>query len=67
MKAVIVFATFIIGGLLVAIALFGMTGLWDKFLFIPLDALQESWEWAVGLIVAGVFVWFFGGILVRTK
>jgi len=67
MKAVIVFGCFIFGALLMAIATFGMVGIWDKFLFIPLDALQESWEWAVGLIVAGFAVWFFGGILMRTK
>ena len=66
-KALLVFGLFILGGLFIAIALFGMVGIWEKFLFIPLEVLRESWEWPVGLIVAGLLCWLFGGILIRTK
>lgn len=67
MKALIVFGTFIVGLFLIAVATFGMVGLWTKILFIPLTALQQSWEWSVGLIVAGLMFWLFGGILMRTS
>lgn len=66
-KALMVFGFFALGVLLIAIAAFGMTGLWDKFLFISLKPLQESWKWSVGLIVAGFVSGFFGRILMRTS
>lgn len=66
-KALIIFVLFILGGFLIAIALFGATGVWDKLLFISLEGLQHSWEWVVGLIAVGVACWFFGGILMRVK
>ena len=64
-KALWIFGFFVLAALLFAIALFGMTGVWDEFLFISLRPLQESWEWPVGLIVAGFASGFFGSILVR--
>jgi hypothetical protein len=66
-KALIVFLSFIVGCLLIVIAIFGMTGAWDKFLFFPLTGLQQSLEWSLGLIGAGFACWFFGGILLRKK
>jgi hypothetical protein len=50
-----------------AIAAFGMVGMWEKFLFISLKPLQESWQWSVGLIAAGFFCWAVAGALLRRK
>ena len=67
LKPFIVFGCFILGLLLIAVALFGMLGMWDSILFISLKPLQTSWEWPVGLIVAGLLVEFFGSIVMKTS
>lgn len=66
-KALVILACFVFGALLLAIAVFGMTGVWERFLFISLRPLQESLEWPVGLIVVGLLPWLFGATLLRTS
>jgi hypothetical protein len=66
-RALLVFVLFLVGALLIAVALFGMFGTWKNFLFISLEPLQTSPEWVIGLTVGGVLCWVFGGILLRVR
>ncbi len=65
MKPLVVFGCFVLGLILIAVPLFGVTGVLDSILFISLRPLQESWQWTLGLIASGFVVWFFGGIALR--
>lgn len=66
-RAVIGFVCFIVGALLIATAWLGWAGYWHKFLFISLEPLQTSFEWVIGLTVAGFLVWLFGGMVLRVR
>lgn len=66
-KALQVMFFFLLGGLLLAIALFGVSGIWTKFLFISLRGLQNSLSGALVLIGLALLSGFFAGIRLRTK
>lgn len=62
-----VIACVVVGGLLIAIAWFGWSGIWEKFLFISLEPLQGSTQWLIGLTLGGIFVLALGGILLKVS
>ncbi len=57
------FCLFILGGLLIVVALYGMLA-GEKFFFIPLDVLQESTRWVLLIMGSGFLCWLLGAILV---
>ena len=57
---------FILGGLLIAVALYGMV-VGEKFFFISLDVLQESTRWVWLIIGSGFLCWLLGAILIRKQ
>ena len=65
-KPLVVFACFLVGLLLMAIAILGMMGIWQNFLFFSLEPLRTSWQWPVGLLVAGGMAWFFGRLVLSS-
>jgi hypothetical protein len=66
-KIIIVIFFFALGLLLIAMALFGATGVWDKMLFISLEFTRNSIKNDIILLVAGLISWFIGSIVMRTK
>jgi len=57
----------IIGALLMIKALLGMFGIWQDFLPMLSEPLQESPQWVIGVMVAGGICLFFGFDLLRKK
>ena len=66
MRILIVVILMVLGVLLSVIGLCGVTGFCDKFLFIPLTCLFNSFN-AVWLFAASLILWFFAGVLTRIK
>ena len=57
----------LIAGILIVVALYGRFEDWEKFLFIPLDVLQESTRWVLLIIGSGFLCWLLGAILIRKQ
>ena len=58
---------FILGGLLIAVALYSRLEGWEKFFFLTLDVLQESTRWVLLIIGSGFLCWLLGAILIRKQ
>ncbi len=66
-KVFLAFCLFILGGITMVVALFGMLEGWENFLCFPLDVLQESSRWVLLIIGSGFFCWLLGAILIRKQ
>ena len=58
---------FMLGLILIALALYGRLEDWEKFFFIPLDVLRESSRWVLIIIGSGFLCWLLGAILIRKQ
>jgi hypothetical protein len=57
----------VIGALLVIKAFLGMFGIWENFLPMLSERLQESPQWVLGVMLGGGFCLFIGFDLLRKR